>query len=198
MTPARIFIDFWNLQLNVNKYSPPEYKLDWLKLSPCLLHATEHVLGTPLSFEGTNVYLSYNPKTPQGNRLRHWSSNVLDRFPGINVTAKERKPKSPPPTCPQCHQKVTTCPHCGAMMAGTIEKGIDTSIVTDMLQLAWEDAWDVAILVSSDRDFIPLVNFLRTKGRKVINVYFPPSGSHLAKTCWASIDLRPHLLTLAR
>jgi len=83
-------------------------------------------------------------------------------------------------------------------MTGTVEKGIDTAIATDMISLAWEDAWDIAILVSSDRDFIPVVEFLIAKGRRVINAYFPPKGIHLARTCWSSIDLRPLLPDLAR
>jgi uncharacterized LabA/DUF88 family protein len=83
-------------------------------------------------------------------------------------------------------------------MVRTVEKGIDTAIVTDMISLAWENAWDAAILVSSDRDYIPLVELLANKGLKVINAYFAPQGVHLARTCWASIDLRPHLVDLAR
>jgi uncharacterized LabA/DUF88 family protein len=193
---TRIFIDFWNLQLTINEQSEQDYKLDWKKLSPLLIDEAQKLLGTPLHFEGTNVYLSY-ANTPRDKKLRNWANNTLDRFPGIRVVAKERKAKGPP-TCPNCHKQITDCPYCGGRMIRTVEKGIDTAIVTDMISLAWEDAWDIAILVSSDRDYIPLVEFLTTKGLKVINAYFPPQGAHLARTCWANIDLRPHLPALAR
>jgi|GEM_PF-5530480 len=33
-------------------------------------------------------------------------------------------------------------------------------MVTDLLALAWENAWEVAILLSSDRDFIPAIQML--------------------------------------
>jgi len=79
-----------------------------------------------------------------------------------------------------------------------IEKGVDTSIVTDLLSLAWENSWDVAVLLSSDRDFIPAVVRLQDKGFKVINAHFPPKGMDLARNCWASIDLRAALPDLAR
>jgi uncharacterized LabA/DUF88 family protein len=79
-----------------------------------------------------------------------------------------------------------------------VEKGVDTSIVTDLLSLAWVGAWDVAVLVSSDRDFIPAVDLLQTKGFRVINAHFPPKGMDLAKSCWASIDLRAGLSSLSR
>jgi hypothetical protein len=35
-------------------------------------------LGSALELDGTNVYLSYNPKTSAGRKLREWSLNVLD------------------------------------------------------------------------------------------------------------------------
>lgn len=194
---TRIFVDFWNLQLNLFEHQGRDYKLDWKALSPRLLSEAENILGAPLQFEGTHVYLSYDPHAPQDRGLHHWSLNVLDRFAGIHVKVKERKSKRPP-TCPHCHQLIENCPHCGGQMTRTVEKGIDTAIVTDMISLAWENAWDVAILISSDRDFIPVVDFLSTKGRRVINVYFPPKGMHLARTCWGNIDLRPHLEYLAR
>ena len=39
-----------------------------------------------------------------------------------------------------------------------MEKGVDTAIITDLLTLAWEGAYDVAILVSSDADLVPAKN----------------------------------------
>ena len=83
-------------------------------------------------------------------------------------------------------------------MKGTVEKGIDTAIVTDMIRLAWEGSYDLAVLVSSDRDFIPGVEFLNLKGRKVVNARFPPRGSELARKCWASLDLSSSLHEVER
>ena len=83
-------------------------------------------------------------------------------------------------------------------MVGTTEKGIDTAIVTDLLTLAWEGGWQVAVLVSADRDFIPAVEMLANKGYRVINAHFPPKGMDLARACWASIDLRTCLQELSR
>ncbi|MEX2230053.1 MAG: NYN domain-containing protein [Dehalococcoidia bacterium] len=71
----------------------------------------------------------------------------------------------------------------------TEEKGVDTAIVTDMIRLAWEDAYDIAVLVSSDRDFIPAVQFLDDRGFKVVQAAFPPKGADLARACWGSFDL---------
>lgn len=79
-----------------------------------------------------------------------------------------------------------------------VEKGVDTAIVTDMVKFAWEGSLEVAILVSSDRDFIPAVQMLTAKGYKIINAHFPPTGMNLAGTCWASIDIKKGLADLSR
>ena len=71
------------------------------------------------------------------------------------------------------------------------EKGVDTAIVTDLLSLAGEDAYDVAILVSSDADHIPAVEWIQSRGRKVINATWAHHGFDLKKTCWAEIELDP-------
>ncbi|MCF2138655.1 MAG: NYN domain-containing protein [Candidatus Lokiarchaeota archaeon] len=54
---------------------------------------------------------------------------------------------------------------------GTI-KGDDISIAVDMLSDAYEDVYDVGILVSSDGDFIPLVKRLISLGKIVELLYF--------------------------
>jgi uncharacterized LabA/DUF88 family protein len=144
--------------------------------------------GASVSYEGIHVYLSYNPKSDKDKGLKNWASNTLDKFPGVQVTLMERKPKNAP-TCPACHDPVTLCPKCKGDMRGTVEKGVDSAIVTDMINLAWENSYEVAVLVSADRDFIPAVQFLDAKGRKVVHAGFPPKGVDLQTNCWASLDL---------
>ena len=69
------------------------------------------------------------------------------------------------------------------------KKGVDTHIATAMISLAWIDNYDVAVLVSSDRDFIPVVEFLETRGIKVVHGAFPPAASDLTRKCWGSIAI---------
>jgi hypothetical protein len=191
---VRAFVDFWNFQLAIRREIGDVFRVDWSRLGPWLAQKAGGLTLDPshhgrVRYEGLNVYLSYSPSSSKDAKLLHWAVNVLDRFPGVHVVEKEARPKNPP-NCPACHTQVDVCPHCGSGMSGTVEKGIDTAIVTDMIKLAWENSYDVAVLVSNDRDFIPAVEFLASKGRKVINAAFPPSGMELARRCWASFDLR--------
>ena len=184
---TRVFVDFWNFQLSVNDYNQ-NFRVDWEKLSPFLLRESSILVDHELDNMGTKIYYSYNVRSEGDRHLRHFAENTLARFTGIEVYGKERKPKGHP-KCQDCHNEITVCPHCGANLERTIEKGVDTAIVTDILSLAWEKSLDLAILLSSDRDFIPAVEYLARKGIRTINPYWPPTGSHLANICWASIDL---------
>ena len=74
-------------------------------------------------------------------------------------------------------------------MRGTQEKGIDTRIAADLVSLAWEGAYDVAVLVSADQDFVPAAEYLQNKGIKVIHAGFPPNGMLLRQKCWGTVDI---------
>ena len=69
------------------------------------------------------------------------------------------------------------------------EKGVDTAIVTDLLSLAGEGAYGVAILLSSDADHIPAIEWIQSRGHKVINATWANHGFDLKKSCWAEIEL---------
>lgn len=190
----KVFIDYWNLQLTINqKAGGARFKFDWVKLGGVLAAKAAEVVGivpANVAYEGVMVYSSFNPKTEEGKRFKSWSQTWLDRQPGVDVRIFERRPKAPP-KCPTCHKPVTICPHagCGKPFNGTVEKGVDTHIATDMIKLAWEGAYDVAVLASSDSDLVPAVSFLGEKGKKVIQAGFPPQGVDLATSSWGSFDV---------
>lgn len=48
-----------------------------------------------------------------------------------------------------------------------VEKGIDVSIAVESLSLAYEDAYDTALLVSGDSDYVELVEAIKRKGKYV-------------------------------
>jgi len=74
-------------------------------------------------------------------------------------------------------------------------KGDDIHLASDMIKGAYENMYDVAILVSGDGDFIPAVNIVQEKGKSVENAYFKPSLSwHLKQECDKSIKLTKEIL----
>ncbi len=65
-----------------------------------------------------------------------------------------------------------------------VEKEVDIMLATDMLSLAYQNAYDTAILVSGDSDFIYTVEEVQRIGKRVENAAFKKTSSHqLRKTC---------------
>jgi uncharacterized LabA/DUF88 family protein len=52
------------------------------------------------------------------------------------------------------------------------EKGIDVMLTTDMIVGAVENQYDIAIVVSSDGDMIPAINWVRSRGKHVEYIGF--------------------------
>jgi uncharacterized LabA/DUF88 family protein len=59
-----------------------------------------------------------------------------------------------------------------------IEKGVDVALATDMLSLAFRNAYDVAVLVSGDNDFLQAVDEVKRAGKRVEIACFSSSIGH--------------------
>jgi uncharacterized LabA/DUF88 family protein len=71
-----------------------------------------------------------------------------------------------------------------------VEKGIDVMLVTDLLHFAWNDLYDVAVLVSGDSDFAYALQAIKNMGKHVEVAYFE---SNVSKDLLAVADNK-HLL----
>ena len=185
----KVFVDFWNFQIAFNNENAG-FNIDWRILGSVLAEEALTMVdaSASLSYQGMNVYGSYG-ESDKDKRMRRWAETTLDRFPGVQVTMLERQRRKTGPSCPSCYAEISSCPQCGSDMRGTEEKGVDTRIATDMIKLAWADSYNVAVLVSSDRDFVPVVEFLNTRGVKTIHGAFPPLGIGLSQACWGNIPI---------
>lgn len=70
-------------------------------------------------------------------------------------------------------------------------KGDDVYLATDLIKGAYENLYDIAIIVSGDEDFIPAIRLVQKNGKRVINAFFPKSSSYrLRNCCDGSINLK--------
>ena len=63
--------------------------------------------------------------------------------------------------------KSIRCVHCNRFSQITVEKGLDVGITTQILRDFHNKAFDTMILMSSNRDYIELLDFVRQSGKKV-------------------------------
>lgn len=74
------------------------------------------------------------------------------------------------------------------------EKGVDVALATEMLSRAWQDAYDIAVLVSGDGDFAVAVQEIIRHGKEVEVATFisspsSPLSSQLARCASRMVDL---------
>jgi len=59
-----------------------------------------------------------------------------------------------------------------------VEKGVDIAIAVDMIQLAYSNSYDVAILVSGDGDFAKAIKAVKDQGKHVEVAFFKKDFSY--------------------
>jgi len=62
-------------------------------------------------------------------------------------------------------------------------KGVDIALTKDMLMHAFEHHYDVAMLFAGDRDYVPLIEEVKRRGKNVWVCFFAESGSVLRRRC---------------
>jgi hypothetical protein len=202
---VRIFVDFWNFQINWNAYQgkagatpASPVPIPWKDLAGVLV--AEIAKGQPLRFTGAHVYASVDPTSPKDKKLNSWLHHGLTSFTGYSVDVRERKPRKTI-YCQEenCKAAITTCPACKQRLKGTVEKGVDAAIITDLIAFAFDDNYDIAVLISGDADHAPAVKYIQRKtDKQVIQAFFRDHGDELRNACWDHVffdDLMPKLVT---
>lgn len=144
---TRVFIDFWNFQLNWNERI--QAKCDWRTLPTVLVHEADRVLSqvdnrgdmTRLSLTETRLYASVDPHNEKEGPLKGWLDNTVRRMASYHMEIRERRRQPASLFCRHCHQETATCPTCAEPFVRSVEKGVDSAIVTDMLCSDGRAAW---------------------------------------------------------
>lgn len=190
MPRVKIFIDFWNFQLGLSHAEKAPFPPDWRALPAVILQEVNALLAPETcTNDGVYVFGSFDDANPNDKKLLNWANGILGTFPDYHITFVPRRKRESGSICPTCHLEVTECPVCENSMLGTQEKGVDVNIAVEMIRHAWEGAYEVAVLVSSDSDLAPAVELLQSKGLIVIHGKLPPSGYELTTVSQGNIDL---------
>jgi len=190
-----VFVDYWNFQLRWNERAG-DARCNWAHLPTVLLDKVKTLpVSGELDFQGMRVYASCDP---EDENLRRWLENFLERQPGTSVVVLERRRRFDHIRCRSCGYETGTCPSCGQPLVWSAEKGVEAALITDLYELSAADALDVAVLVSSDSDFVFPVAGLQGRGIKVVNAAWRGAGQELARASWATLDLDALIPSLVR
>ena len=152
------FIDGFNLYHAILTLNDPQLKwLDLRKLSQEFIHPTKEELAQVFYF---STIASHRNPTAQ---LRQKTYLRALELCGVKIVLGQFK------------QKNRDCPKCFARYAGHEEKETDVNIALALIDLAYQDAYDRAILITNDSDQAPSIR--KVLGRfpnKKITILIPP------------------------
>jgi uncharacterized protein YbaR (Trm112 family) len=195
MQRVHVFVDYWNFQLRWNERAG-EARCNWAQLPLVLM---ERLKTLPLSgtfdYQGMRVYASCDP---DDENLRRWLENFLERQPGTGVSILERRRRFDHIRCRACGYETGACPSCAQPLVWSAEKGVESALITDMYELAWNEGLDIGVLVSSDSDFTYPVAQIQERGVKVVNAAWRGAGQELSRACWGQLDLDEMIPSLVR
>jgi len=143
-----IFIDGQNFYRSLLRYDE-SLRVDYDKLARWI---TQAVGGPSATFGGAYYYVGVSADAPV---MVEGFLKGLELRPGYFV---KREPRV---------RRTGRCFACGAEYEYTTEKRVDTRLVADLIHYAANGAFDVAVLVSGDEDFVPAVEAARELGKQV-------------------------------
>ena len=143
-----IFIDGQNFYRSLLRYDET-LRVDYDRLATWI---TQAVGGPSTLFGGAYYYVGVSADAPQ---LVENFLKGLELRPGYFVKREGRVRRS------------GRCPSCGVEYDYTTEKRVDTRLVADLIHYAANGAYDVAVLVSGDDDFVPAVEAVNALGKQV-------------------------------
>ena len=190
----QLFVDYWNF-MNTLKHEArvrgETASVDWVGFNRWLAEQASQLLDSGyIEFARVHFFTSYNPDTISGSHQKAFFRGDLrkqDEHHSVWVNAQGRQRN--PPNCPRCHEEIGECPNCGTDMRGYEEKGVDVALAVRMMGEMHEGRLGAAVLISADRDFIPLVREIRRYGVIALHAGFPSGGGAVRDRCDAAIDV---------
>jgi uncharacterized LabA/DUF88 family protein len=143
-----IFFDGQNFYRSLQRFDET-LRVDYDRLATWIAHA---VGGPAAMFGGAYYYVGVSPDAPQ---VVEGFLKGLELRPGYFVMREPRVRRS------------VRCPACGADNEYTTEKRVDTRLAADLIRYAANGAYDAAVLVSGDDDFVPAVEAVNALGKQV-------------------------------
>jgi uncharacterized LabA/DUF88 family protein len=179
----KLFVDFWNVVINARSQCKNfNVHVHWDKLVESAVRDTKqgYFDETVGELAGCYIFGSKSQSSPDDTRF---VNQVLDQYgwrSGLFFHFAERVPK----------QTSTTCSKCGEPVRMNSESGIDVLLAVEMIKHATMREHEYLALVSSDRDFIPLLAFLRDQGQRVLHVAAGSPDRDMRAITWSQMNLQ--------
>lgn len=161
-----IYVDGFNLFYRALKRTAYKW-LDLKALFATILHHRHQI--TAIKYFTARVSGKYDPQSPirQQTYLRALQAHIpeMSVIYGHFLTHNVRMPLAQPTNTARFAQVIKT-----------EEKGSDVNIAVHLVNDAWRDAFDCAVIVSNDSDLAEAVRIVRQERGKTVGVIMPGKG----------------------
>jgi uncharacterized LabA/DUF88 family protein len=167
-----IFFDGQNFYRSLLRYDE-KLRVDYDRLAAWI---TQKIGGEDAIFGGAYYYVGVSTGAPQ--QVEAFLEG-LELRPGYFV---KREPRV---------RRTGLCPNCGGDYEYTTEKRVDTRLVADLIHYAAHGAYDAAVLISGDDDFVPAAEAVNALGKQVWVATWSAEelSSNLRVRCFGQIRL---------
>lgn len=179
----KLFVDFWNVVITArNQCKNFDVHVHWDKLVDHLIHQTKQGYHDKTNAElaGCYIFGSKSQSNPQESKFVKETLDLYGSKSGLFFNFAERVLK----------QTAVMCSECGEPVKTNSESGIDVMLAVEMIKHATMREHEYLALVSSDRDFIPLLSFLRDQGQRVLHVAAGAPDREMRSITWAQVELQ--------
>ncbi|MCZ7486653.1 NYN domain-containing protein [Rhizobium rhizogenes] len=187
----KLFVDFWNVVINVRNQSRMfDVDVKWDKLAESLVSETRqgYFDDTTGELAGCYIFGSVSRSNAQESKF---VERVVDHYgskPGLFFNFAERVPK----------QTSISCSECGEVVKTRSESGVDVLLAIEMIKHATMREHEYLALVSGDRDFVPLLSYLRDQGQRVLHVATGNPDREIRSITWKQVALSEQYPALSR
>jgi uncharacterized LabA/DUF88 family protein len=177
----KIFVDFWNLIINARKQTTFKIDFHWDKLAERLVGETRRGYGDESQGDlaGCYIFGSYSKSDPRQHAFVNKTLDKYGSLPGLFFDFRERVKK----------ETTVRCSNCGGQVSQSSEAGVDILLAVEMIKHAAMREHDYLALVSSDRDFLPLLSYLKDQGQRVLHVSTGATNREMRSVTWTQMEL---------
>jgi hypothetical protein len=179
---VKVFVDFWNVIINSRKQTNDlQLDFNWNRLADFIVSETYrgHSDESSTQIAGCYIFGSYSRSN---GRESAFIDEVLDRYastPGLFFEFRERVKK----------EVASKCPNCGEQVSKSSELGIDVLLSVEMIKHASMREHEFLALVSSDRDYLPLLSYLKDQGQRVLHFATGEAHRDMRSLTWKQTKL---------
>lgn len=183
---AITFVDLWNLLRGAKgALGVSAQGFEWHQFVAQLRFAASRAVAPDASHakvdrvhlldEGVYVYGAPG-RNSAGPGSPDWLSELAAES---GITVKEETTKLEKYQCHQCDGRIKI----------RRESGADAHLISDLLWLAWQDRYDVAIIVSGDHDLLPSIERIQLSGRKTVAALFDGESLGTRRAAHSTVSL---------